>query len=91
MLGNFYHEGKIDAQETIETNDREFGSAGMGTVDPHTASAMWGRTRASSTSMPSNDTADSACDSLAAWWEGEGRLYLQGRGLLLLCDGGGER
>ena len=28
LLGNFYREGKIDTQETIETNDHDFGSAG---------------------------------------------------------------
>ena len=36
LLGNFYREGKIDTQETIETNDHDFGSAGVGTVIPHT-------------------------------------------------------
>ena len=35
LLGNFYREGKIDTQETIETNDHDFGSAGVGTVIPH--------------------------------------------------------
>ena len=28
LLANFYREGNIDAQETIETNDHDFGSAG---------------------------------------------------------------
>jgi hypothetical protein len=35
MLGNFYRDGKIDTQETIETNDHDFGSAGVGVVIPH--------------------------------------------------------
>ena len=35
LLGNFYRDGKIDTQETIETNDHDFGSAGAGVVIPH--------------------------------------------------------
>src|SRR5947209_20019646 len=31
LLGNFYRDGTIDTQETIETNDHDFGSAGAGT------------------------------------------------------------
>ena len=27
LLGNFYRDGKIDTQETIETNDRRLGRA----------------------------------------------------------------
>jgi hypothetical protein len=34
-LGDFYRDGKIDTQKTIETNDHDFGSAGTGTVIPH--------------------------------------------------------
>src|SRR5438477_7610125 len=34
LLGNFYREGKIDTQATIETNDHDFGSAGGGVVIP---------------------------------------------------------
>ena len=35
LMGNFYRDGVIDAQETIKTNDHDFGSAGAGTVIPH--------------------------------------------------------
>ena len=35
LLGNFYRDGVIDTQETIATNDHDFGSAGVGTVIPH--------------------------------------------------------
>ena len=34
LLGNFYRDGTIDTQETIETNDHDFGSAGSGDGDP---------------------------------------------------------
>ena len=57
LLGNFYRDGKIDTQETIETNDHDFGSAGAGVVIP-TVSTMWGRTRASSTSTPATTPAN---------------------------------
>ena len=33
LLGDFYRDGKIDTQETIETNDHDFGSAGVGRGD----------------------------------------------------------
>jgi hypothetical protein len=35
LLGDFYRDGQIDAQETIEVNDHDFGSAGSGVVIPH--------------------------------------------------------
>ena len=44
LLGNFYRDGQIDTQGTIETNDHDFASAGAGTVIP-IAFTMWGRTR----------------------------------------------
>ena len=57
LLGNFYREGKIDTQETIETNDHDFGSAGVGTVIPHSLYDV-GKTRASSTSIPATTPAN---------------------------------
>ena len=35
LLGDFYRDGRIDTQETIEINDHDFGSAGSGVVIPH--------------------------------------------------------
>ena len=34
LIGNFYRDGVIDVQETIEVNDHDFGSAGSGVVIP---------------------------------------------------------
>ena len=48
LLGDFYRDGMIDTQETIEINDHDFGSAGAGVVIPHGIYDV-GRTRASST------------------------------------------
>jgi hypothetical protein len=39
----------------------------------------------------SHDTSEFACDSVAAWWEAEGRsAYPRAGKLLVLCDGGGS-
>jgi hypothetical protein len=35
LLGEFYRDGVIDTQSTIEVNDHDFGSMGSGTVIPH--------------------------------------------------------
>ena len=90
LLGNFYREGKIDTQETIETNDHDFGSAGVGTVIPHGLYDV-GKNKGFVHLNTSHDTSELACDSLAAWWEQEGRAdYPKAKKLLLLCDGGGS-
>ena len=49
LLGDFYRDGKIDTQETIETNDHDFGSAGSGMVIPHGLYDVGREQRASST------------------------------------------
>ena len=90
LLGNFYREGKIDTQETIETNDHDFGSAGVRTVIPHSLYDV-GKNKGFVHLNTSHDTSELACDSLAAWWEEEGRAYYpKAKKLLLLCDGGGS-
>ncbi len=39
----------------------------------------------------SHDTSELACDSIAAWWDLQGRTdYPQVKKLLVLCDGGGS-
>ena len=83
MLGNFYREGKIDTQETIETNDHDFGSAGVGTVIPHSLYDV-GKNKGFVHLNTSHDTSELACDSLAAWWEEEGRAYYPKAKKLLL-------
>ena len=90
LLGNFYREGKIDTQETIETNDHDFSSAGVGTVIPHGLYDV-GKNTALINLNTSHDTSELACDSLAAWWEQIGRTdYPRAKKLLVLCDGGGS-
>ncbi len=90
LLGDFYREGTIDTQETIETNDHDFASAGSGAVIPHGIYDV-GRNRGFLHLNTSHDTSELACDSIAAWWDQQGRAdYPEARRLLVLCDGGGS-
>lgn len=90
LIGNFYRDGKLDTQETIETNDHDFGSAGSGVVIPHGIYDV-GRNHGFVHLNTSHDTSELACDSLAAWWEDHGRAaYPLAKKLLVLCDGGGS-
>ena len=90
LLGDFYREGTIDTQETIETNDHDFGSAGTGKVIPHGIYDV-GRNQGYIHLNTSHDTSELACDSIAAWWEEHGRpAYPRAKKLLVLCDGGGS-
>jgi hypothetical protein len=90
LLGDFYRDGRIDTQETIETNDHDFGSAGTGTVIPHGIYDV-GRNEGYIHLNTSHDTSELACDSIAAWWEGHGQpAYPRATKLLIVCDGGGS-
>jgi hypothetical protein len=90
LLGNFYRDGTIDTQGTIETNDHDFGSAGSGVVIPHGLYDL-GHDRGFLHLNTSHDTSELACDSLAAWWDRYGRAeYPAAKKLLVLCDGGGS-
>jgi len=90
LLGDFYREGRIDAQATIETNDHDFSSTGSGVVIPHGVYDV-GRNRGFLHLNTSHDTSELACDSIAAWWDEHGRSEYPGaRKILVLCDGGGS-
>jgi Rhodopirellula transposase DDE domain len=90
LIGEFYREGVIDTQGTIEVNDHDFGSMGSGTVIPHGIYDV-GRNEGFVHLNTSHDTSELACDSLAAWWEDHGRsAYPRAAKLLVLCDGGGS-
>ena len=91
LLGNFYRDGTIDTQETIETNDHDFGSAGVGDGDPP-RSLRCGEEQGFVHLNTSHDTSELACDSIAAWWDQQGRAdYPQAKKLLVLCDGGRQQ
>jgi hypothetical protein len=90
LLGDFYRDGAIEAQATIEVNDHDFASMGSGAVIPHGIYDV-GLNRGFVHLNTSHDTSELACDSLAAWWEGHGRSAYPGAArLLVLCDGGGS-
>lgn len=90
LLGDFYRDGTIETQGTIETNDHDFGSAGLGVVIPHGVYDV-GKNRGFLHLNTSHDTSELACDSIAAWWEDHGRKeYPCAKEVLILCDGGGS-
>src|SRR5262249_31673469 len=90
LIGDFYRDGAIETQATIEVNDHDFASMGSGTVIPHGIYDV-GLNRGFVHLNSSHDTSELACDSVAAWWEAEGRsAYPRAGKLLVLCDGGGS-
>jgi hypothetical protein len=90
LMGEFYRDGVIDTQATIEVNDHDFASMGSGTVIPHGIYDV-GRNEGFLHLNTSHDTSELACDSIAAWWEDQGRAnYPKAKKLLVLCDGGGS-
>jgi hypothetical protein len=90
LLGDFFREGTIDTQGTIETNDHDFGSAATGKVIPHGLYDV-GKNQGCVHLNTSHDTSELACDSIAAWWDEQGRAdYPRAKKLLVLCDGGGS-
>ena len=63
---------------------------GSGTVIPHGVYDV-GRNEGYVHLNTSHDTSELACDSIAAWWEDQGRAaYPRAKKLLVLCDGGGS-
>jgi hypothetical protein len=90
LLGDFYRDGVIETQATIEVNDHDFSSMGSGTVIPHGIYDV-GRNEGFMHLNTSHDTSELACDSIAVWWEDHGRSsYPDAQKLLVLCDGGGS-
>ena len=90
LLGNFYRDGKLYTQETIEVFDHDFPSAASGVVFPHGLYDV-GCNRGHINLGTSHETSQFACDSIERWWQLQGRgQYPRARRLLLLCDGGGS-
>jgi hypothetical protein len=90
LLGNFHRPGQTYTQQTVLTNDHDFGSASQGKLIPH---GLYDPTRehAAIHLNTSHDTGEFCCDSIALWWEQHGKAaYPQAKRLLILCDGGGS-
>lgn len=90
LLGNFYRNGKLYTRETITVLDHDFPSYSDGKIVPHGVYDL-GKNKAHVNLGISCDTTEFACDSVAHWWETQGRHdHLQATQLLMLCDGGGS-
>jgi hypothetical protein len=90
LLGNFHRPGRTYTEQTVETFDHDFGSAGQGKLIPH---GIYDEARAHAhiNLNTSHDTGELCCDSIALWWEEHGRqAYPHAKRLLILCDGGGS-
>src|SRR5271157_1611501 len=90
QLGNFHRPGQTYTQQTVETFDHDFPSAGDGKLIPH---GIYDTTHnhAAIHLNTSHDTSELCCDSIALWWEEHGRAaWPEAKRLLVLCDGGGS-
>jgi len=90
LLANFHRPGSTYTEQTVETFDHDFGSAGQGKLIPHGIYDL-ARQHAHINLNTSHDTGELCCDSIALWWDQHGRAaYPQAKRLLVLCDGGGS-
>ena len=88
LLGNFHRAGPTLTQQTVETFDHDFPSAGSGKLIPHGIYDLTTHHAAIHLNT-SHDTGEMCCDSLALWWQEHGRAaYPAAKRLLILCDGG---
>jgi hypothetical protein len=90
QLGNFHRAGHTYTEQTVETFDHDFPSAGDGKLIPHSIYDP-AHNHAAIHLNTSHDTSELCCDSIALWWEEHGRDAWPGaKRLLILCDGGGS-
>ena len=90
LLGNFHRAGTTFTEQTVETFDHDFPSAGQGKLIPHGIYDL-SREQAHINLNTSHDTGEMCCDSLALWWREHGRAaHPHAKRLLILCDGGGS-
>lgn len=90
LLGNFHRPGQAYSEQTVETFDHDFPSAGQGKLIPHGIYDLANQ-HAHINLNTSHDTGELCCDSIALWWEQHGRVaYPKTKRLLILCDGGGS-
>ena len=90
LLGNFHRVGPTFTQQTVETFDHDFPSAGQGKLIPHGIYDLTTHHAAIHLNT-SHDTGELCCDSIALWWRDHGQAaYPNAKRLLILCDGGGS-
>lgn len=89
-IGNYYRDGYLYSQTTIETNDHDFGHAAEGVMIPHGIYDLQLNKGYMHLGV-SADTSAFACDSIRCWWENHGQYdYPQATSILTLCDSGGS-
>ncbi|WAR43789.1 ISAzo13 family transposase [Methylomonas rapida] len=90
LIGDFAREGHTHTQAPVETLDHDFPSAGQGKLIPHGIYDV-ARNEGTIHLNTSHDTSELCCDSIALWWQRQGREhYPHAKRLLILCDGGGS-
>ena len=90
LLGTFYRAGQVYTNQPLLAYDHDFPSHAEGTVIPYGLYDLK-RNFGYVNLGTSYDTSEFACDSVAWWWEHDGRaLYPRARSVCLLCDGGGS-
>lgn len=90
LIGDFAREGHTHTQAAVETLDHDFPSAGQGKLIPHGIYDV-ARNEGTIHLNTSHDTSELCCDSIALWWQRQGRRHYPNAGqLLILCDGGGS-
>ena len=90
LLGNFHRSGQTYTEQIVETFDHDFPSASQGKLIPHGIYDV-ARQQGHINLNTSHDTGELCCDSVALWWEQQGRAaYPNAQRILLLCDGGGS-
>jgi len=90
QIGNFYREGTVYAQESIQTYDHDFIDVSEGVVIPYGIYDIKKNTGFVNIGT-SHETSEFACDSMLHWWETEGiKNYPNANSILVLCDGGGS-
>lgn len=89
-LGNYYRDGKLYTQATLETYDHDFSHAAEGVVIPHSIYDIVLNKGYINIGV-SADTSQFACDSIRQWWVFQGcNDYPQATSVLVLCDSGGS-
>jgi hypothetical protein len=90
LIGNFYREGHLYAQEIVAVNDHDFPSDADGVVIPHAIYDL--RLNHGYVHLgTSKDTTEFACESILHWWQTAGvKQYPDATSILILCDGGGS-
>ena len=91
LLGNFHRDGQTYTEQTVETFDHDFPSAGAGQADPARHLRPRPASKPRSTSTPPTTRANSAATASPCGGEEHGRAaYPEAKRLLILCDGGGS-